>query len=701
MSLLKVDVGPRLYGVHMFESTVAGRSRKAAVVDAASAFTGPDAIAYELNGAWTEQDWTDVPIWSRSDQPPPGGDPDRGGNGDRSWLDEVAEPQRGPVEWLRDVAPSGVLMTDLEHLPHDVVASDADAVEMVAHWHRLEAYCGMQKRLAAGDLARRSTMAHGLAALSGLSARSVDRNIAGDEIAVRIGTGRRAAATLVRSGQAFTGVGIPTCDALAAGLIDAGKADLIVAGVHNLGPDAAIAVQDQVLAGAAHVPSGRVRRELAEAVAQVDPEHYEERCQTAMQCRRVDRPRVLPDGMASLYAVMPGVEATQLYRTLDAAARSAKTTGDARTLDQLRADALGLMGVTAVQTGWIGSCPAPPELAVEDEGCERRSEQLRLSDLPGWARDDHTARHPGAAGDAGSAADPTSATPLPNTPTKTAHDPPSRPRAGGGRPRESPPGIPEHTGEAEHPGRREHAGPSKHMGEAEHAAGPEQARPPDRVEQATGLSVSAASGGGCGMRVGVIGGRSAHIRVVVPLTTLMGGSGGPAADLEGADTPATLEGYGPIPASVARALAAGGPWARMVTNPIDRTVLELSRDTYAPPASMADLVRAREPECVEPSCGISSDGCDLHHRIPWPVGATEVANLDPGCRRHHLLITHGGWTYEVEDRRGTRTWRTAAGLVYAEDDRGDLVLQRPRERTAAQEAAATALRRLHAGPPPF
>lgn len=56
-----------------------------------------------------------------------------------------------------------------------------------------------------------------------------------------------------------------------------------------------------------------------------------------------------------------------------------------------------------------------------------------------------------------------------------------------------------------------------------------------------------------------IGARSAHVRVLVPLTAMMGGPGGPTADLPDANAPATLEGYGPITASIARALAGGVP----------------------------------------------------------------------------------------------------------------------------------------------
>lgn len=195
------------------------------------------------------------------------------------------------------------------------------------------------------------------------------------------------------------------------------------------------------------------------------------------------------------------------------------------------------------------------------------------------------------------------------------------------------------------------------------------------------------------MRVGVVGGRSAHVRVTVPLTSLMGGEGGPGADLDGADAPAELEGYGPIPASVARALAAGGPWARMVTDPLDGTVLEVSRDKYRPTAAMAALVRAREPECVRPMCGVSSDRCDLHHRIPWPIGPTAVWNLDPGCRRHHLLLTHGGWHYSI-DTRGRRVWKTPTGLTYIEESDGTVTMYKSRRQPAAPPLDLD-------GPPPF
>jgi len=153
------------------------------------------------------------------------------------------------------------------------------------------------------------------------------------------------------------------------------------------------------------------------------------------------------------------------------------------------------------------------------------------------------------------------------------------------------------------------------------------------------------------------------------------------------DAPAHLDGYGPIPASVARALAAGSTWARLVTDPVDGSVRELSAPTYRPPAALADLVRAERPMCIRPGCSVEADSCDLNHNPPWPIGATEFDHLDPMCRREHELITHAGWRYE--DREGSdaqngndaqnrndtaRVWTTGSGHIYTQGPDGRLAL---------------------------
>lgn len=490
------------------------------------------------------------------------------------WLAELGEPELGPGSWLGELAPSSTLLAELEQLPEEAIDNDFDAVEVVAHWDRLEALCAARKRLAAAALARRDQMAHGLAGLDRLRKKDARGRgvvvsnpcIAGDEIAMRIGITRRAARRLINSGQVMRHVGIPTREAFEAGKISAVKADMILDALTDLSADAALDVQDEVLDKASHVPSGTVRRDLTKACATVDPDEFEDRCEQAKRTRRVDRPRPLPHGMASLYAVMPAAEAMTVYRALEAGARSTKAGGDERTMDQLRADALALLGATAIESGWIGPC--------DGVQCGR---------------------------------------------------------------------VPE-------------AGPL-----ADGVGGTERTDPEDVPR----------------MRVGTIGGRSAHIRVTVPFTSLMTSTDEGGSDPPGVNEPADLEGYGPIPASVARALAAGNPWQRLVSDPVDRSVLELSTTHYKPPPAMADLIRATHPQCVRPGCGVSSDSCDLHHEIPWPIGPTTARNMAPGCRPDHLLLTHAGWyyTYNFADR--SRSWTTATGHRYIEFVDGKVVMERP------------------------
>ncbi|HEX5493018.1 MAG TPA: DUF222 domain-containing protein, partial [Mycobacteriales bacterium] len=89
-----------------------------------------------------------------------------------------------------------------------------------------------------------------------------------------------------------------------------------------------------------------------------------------------------------------------------------------------------------------------------------------------------------------------------------------------------------------------------------------------------------------------------------------------ASTLAGADNnPAVLDGYGPIGAAYARAIAADptGTWKRLVTDPVDGSLVEHSRTTYRPPAALDDLVRARDRTCRFPGCQHSAQHADLDH----------------------------------------------------------------------------------------
>lgn len=131
-----------------------------------------------------------------------------------------------------------------------------------------------------------------------------------------------------------------------------------------------------------------------------------------------------------------------------------------------------------------------------------------------------------------------------------------------------------------------------------------------------------------------------------------------------ADSPGDLAGYGPIPASVARALAADGEWRRLVTDPLSGALLDRGRQTYTPSAALAEFLRARDATCRFPHCPVPAARCDLDHGIPWDSGGpTDRDNLGPLCRRHHRLKTHGGWRL-VRSADASVTWVSPRGRKY-------------------------------------
>ena len=145
------------------------------------------------------------------------------------------------------------------------------------------------------------------------------------------------------------------------------------------------------------------------------------------------------------------------------------------------------------------------------------------------------------------------------------------------------------------------------------------------------------------------------VNVVITLDTLLGL----------ADTPADVSGMGPIPADLARELAADGRWRLLVTDTATGgMVIGTSRHTYTPGAALARLIRARETYCRMPGCNRQAAGCDLDHTIPYPAepGTTDQ-NLGPLCRGHHNLKTHHGYQLTNLPPPGTtrRPGRTGAG----------------------------------------
>lgn len=148
--------------------------------------------------------------------------------------------------------------------------------------------------------------------------------------------------------------------------------------------------------------------------------------------------------------------------------------------------------------------------------------------------------------------------------------------------------------------------------------------------------------------------RPVTINVTVDLPTLLG--------LQ--ENPGELSGFGPIPASIARELAADGRWRKFLTDPSSGALLDVGREMYLPPQYLVDFLSARDRICRFPGCSQPARVCDIDHALSWEEGGkTNPSNLGLLCRRHHRLKTHGGWKLE-SNSDGSCTWRSPDGKEY-------------------------------------
>jgi hypothetical protein len=514
------------------------------------------------------------------------------------------------VEAIRSCPPGPVLDAWLRGLDSRVLTPMVLA-EVVAAEDRMESHHHARKLGVVAELASRQEMRPDWSPLAG--APPTQTSVAGDELAMRLGWARMTANKVVRRAVVLDGLLGATRDALEAGHIDAAKAEVLTAALTDQAFQVAHAVEDAVLPEADQCSVAELRQRVQREIRLADPEGAASRHERARCARRVTHPRPQPDGMASMWLVLAAEDATRVDGVLDHAARAAKAVGDARTLDQLRAD--GLRDLV------VGDVPASDGPAFEvrlDPPAPVLPTPRRSADWLTTTTDRLTPRRP---------VDPIpTATIVPLDPTDR-HVPPSAPSAG-----------------------------------APAAADPPAAPAPTGAPLApTALAPAPTTGGrGCTRCSGRPG---AEVRITVAASTLIG--------LD--DQPAHLDGHGPIDAVRARALAVGGVWRRLVTDPVTHRLLDVGRERYRPPAALDEFVRTRDGTCVAPGCMRPARGCDLDHTDEFhaqpgaepgaPLGRTDADNLGPVCRRHHRLKTDGGFRLR-QIAPGLFEWITPTGHRY-------------------------------------
>ncbi|WP_426976126.1 DUF222 domain-containing protein [Pseudarthrobacter sp. O4] len=176
-----------------------------------------------------------------------------------------------------------------------------------------------------------------------------------------------------------------------------------------------------------------------------------------------------------------------------------------------------------------------------------------------------------------------------------------------------------------------------------------------------GTAGGGTAGGGTGTGGGVGGGVAggvpsprAQVLITVPVLSLLGAT----------DEPATLDGYGPIPPSMARRLIADGAdsFHRVLTDPRDGAPLEIGRTSYRVTKAQRQWLRLRDGKCPFPGCSNHSLDNEADHLLAWADGGnTGISNLGQPCPRHHRLKHSSAWTPTEASKDNPPGWTAPSG----------------------------------------
>ena len=463
-------------------------------------------------------------------------------------------------------------------------------------------------------------------------------------LSARLGVSRARAGQIVDHGSALMNIGFGPVEAMErCGVLDSVKASLVTRRLEDVPVPVALAVQDQVLPQAPRRSVSQVGWDIERALIEVDPDGHTEHTRATVSRRCVSRPRPVGEGLCQVRLLLPTMDALLLDATLDAIAASVRAAGERRTPGQLGADAVTAMTLQTLRTSQTAAYQPTPR---QVEHCGEDPAETNQSPAPGRLLPDGVPLDGllGAlSGLVGSVSEWW-------TPSGTGHLPlpvsihvdvqvtvpitslalPAGPAGLAGL---APPADPTGSGD---PGGGDHTddGPDSLDSARTSPGGGRRAtalEPSDREPSGTSSRSLPSSSG---RSLPAAGGRS------LPAP----GQGAPAAqtaaDTEDAEDAEVRIGArsAVVPAMTGWALAAGGTWRRLVTDPTSRTAVDVGRTSYRPPTGLADLVRARDRSCVFPTCQAPAERCDLDHLTAWGQGrTTSLNNLTTLYQAHHHL----------------------------------------------------------------
>ena len=615
----------------------------------------------------------------------------------------------GSGDDLDELEPGPALagLTDTATRPGRLAGLDDDElIGALRAWRRLESWSAAGTLAVVAELARRRP-ADGTAAAAPGQFPGRPSEFLTDEIAAALTLTGPAAGTCLDLAMDLA-IRLPgTAAALRAGIIDSLRARIIAEATRILSDQDARRAEALILAKAGQQTSGQLRAALARAILAIDPEAAQRRREQAQKDPRIRRWRE-DAGTAALAGYgLPPADVLEADQHLTERALHLREAGLPGTLDELRARAYldALLGRDPTQPAEPGAASeSSPPASTPPSGPHGGSAASGAPASTGASASPDAAPSTEAAL-SGASADPESSA----SSTGVA---PSSPSAG------TPPSIDSRPSTD--------TAPSAKATSSQASADPEPPAPSASAAPSTGAAPSAAPAAPTGP-TGSGGRLAARINLTVPLTTLLGLSGGPgdiggfgpidtalARDIarRAATHPSTswsltithtghAIAHGPIPARRARRFLSdpgnpgdggphdgdphdGGPSRRppgqprppgRPPGPSDLTVkiTSLARGRcdhrteefrYEPSRRLQDLVIARTTTCSAPGCRRPAARCDLDHTIAYDHGGRSCeCNLAPLCRHHHRCKQAQGWRLE-QITPGIMRWTTPAGRQY-------------------------------------